>query len=239
MNTQSDTYPDHQLLQYDKLRSRFAAGHNTYVSATPFPHIILDNFIRSDLTDTILTQLTQSVMDSLTNIPDLFKLSPTIRQLIWELNSSTFIRALEGLTGLHNLIPDPALRGGGIQIGQNGQVPLLHATPMEENPYGLQCRLKLELYLNKDWKDEYEGHLELWNCDLSACVKRIRPTAGRCVIFSLNTHTYHGQSLPFECPNDVTKKYIAVYYYTLDRNMGIASLADTQKLAESELPPPQ
>ena len=246
MTTPFDSYPDHQLLQYDELRSRFAGGHNAYASACPFPHIVLDDFISGQLTDAILMDFPESTLASDHEIParhsgnsGLFELSPTIRQLIWELNSSTFIRVLEGLTSLDNLIPDPAHYDAGLRQEPSGQPPLIQTVPSDDNPLGLDCRLKLELYLNRNWEDEYAGHLELWNSDLTSCVKRIRPLAGRCAIFSLNNYAYHGQSQALNCPDEVTKKLITVYYYTVGRKREALLLADIDKLAQSKLPLPQ
>ena len=35
------------------------------------------------------------------------------------------------------------------------------------------------VYLNKDWKDEYGGQLELWNRDMTKCEAKIAPSATR------------------------------------------------------------
>ena len=230
--------------------SRHTAEHGSgYAQQDPFPHAVIDDFLPPEVLEPILEQFPKPGDLAWEEFADeqhrklafanAEELNPASRDFLHFMNTKIILRFLEQLTGIEGLISDPWYVGGGLhQIVPGGELGV-HADFNYSTRLKLDRRLNLLIYLNKDWKDEYEGHLELWNGDLSACVKRIRPTAGRCVIFSLNTHTYHGQSLPFECPNDVTKKYIAVYYYTLDRNMGIASLADTQKLAESELPPPQ
>ena len=135
-------------------------------------------------------------------MPHLFKVAPVIRQLIWELNSSTFIRSLEKLTGIDNLIPDPSLRGGGLHQVLPGGVLGVHADFTHHTDYDLERRVNLLLYLNKDWCDEYEGHLELWNKDATRCIKRIRPLAGRCVIFNTDSDSYHGHPRPLSCPDE-------------------------------------
>jgi hypothetical protein len=260
MSIQSDTYPDYNLLDYGRLRDRFVAGNQEYLDGNPFPHIVLDEFIRSDVVDAILAgfpspsadikwrQLVASGSDgekvqfNKQGMPHLFKISAVARQLIWELNSGTFIRALEKLTGIENLIPDPSLRGGGLHQVLPGGVLGVHADFTHHVDYDLERRVNLLLYLNKDWQDEYEGHLELWNPDASRCIKRIRPLAGRCVVFNTDADSYHGHPRPLKCPQGTTRKSIAIYYYTLgrdDKDVAPTQRTDWRVLPEVDLPPLQ
>ena len=136
-----ETYPDQQLLRYGAIRERFVQGHEDYISAEPFPHILVDDFVSQKTVDLVLDSFPAPSADinwrqlvatgddgnkvqfNKQGMPHLFKVSPAIRQLIWELNSGTFIRFLEKLTGIKNLIPDPMLRGGGLLLAHR----LVHA----------------------------------------------------------------------------------------------------------------
>lgn len=40
------------------------------------------------------------------------------------------------------------------------------------------------IYLNKDWREEYGGHLELWDREARTCRTRILPLFNRTVVFS-------------------------------------------------------
>jgi len=260
MTIDAGVYPERELLAYNLLRPRFVEGHEAYVGGQPFPHIILDDFVREEVVDAILTgfpapsadinwrQLVatgadgEKVQYNKQGMPHLFKIPAVTRQLIWELNSSTFIRMLERLTGIDDLIPDPSLRGGGLHQILPGGVLGVHADFTHHANYDLQRRVNLLLYLNKDWHDEYEGHLELWNGDASRCVKRIRPLAGRCVLFNTDADSYHGHPRALRCPEGVTRKSIAIYYYTLgrdDKQVAATSRTDWQILPDVELPPLQ
>ena len=258
MSIHTDAYPDYNLLDYGRLRELCIAGNEQYLSGNPFPHIVLDDFIRSEVVDAILAgfpspsadinwrQLVASGTDgekvqfNKQGMPHLFKISAAARQLIWELNSGTFIRALEKLTGIENLIPDPSLRGGGLHQVLPGGVLGVHADFTHHVDYDLERRVNLLLYLNKDWHDDYEGHLELWNRDASRCIKRIRPLAGRCVVFNTDADSYHGHPRPLNCPDGVTRKSIAIYYYTLgrdDKNVAPTQRTDWRVLPQVDLPP--
>jgi len=146
-----------------------------------------------------------------------FYVAPPIRQLFWELNSSTFLRFLEKLTGIPHLLPDPHMQGGGIHQIRRGGLLRVHADFNKHPIFGLDRRLNFLLYLNRDWKDEYEGHLELWSKDMKRCERRIAPIAGRAVVFTTLTDSYHGHPRALNCPEDMTRKSIAMYYYTNGR----------------------
>jgi len=82
--------------------------------------------------------------------------------------------------------------------------------------------LNVLVYMNKDWKEEYEGSLELW--DLSDKKKillaKYPPSFNACVIFETNEVSYHGHPKPLKTPTGINRKSIATYYYTRTRPEG-------------------
>lgn len=74
--------------------------------------------------------------------------------------------------------------------------------------------LNLLLYLNRDWQDEWGGFLELWDADAKHCVQKIKPIFNRCVVFQTSAQaSYHGHPTPLACPEDVSRKSLALYYF--------------------------
>jgi hypothetical protein len=82
---------------------------------------------------------------------------------------------------------------------------------------GLDRRLNVLVYLNKDWKEEYGGHFELWNDKMDTCVKKILPKFNTLALFSTNHISYHGHPDPLNCPEHMSRKSLALYYYTNGR----------------------
>jgi hypothetical protein len=104
---------------------------------------------------------------------------------------------------LHQILP-----GGLLKIHADfGKHPVLK----------LERRLNVLVYLNKDWKEEYQGHFELWNKELTECKVRIAPIFNRLALFTTNSVSYHGHPDALMCPETMSRKSIAMYYYTLDR----------------------
>ena len=74
-------------------------------------------------------------------------------------------------------------------------------------------RINVLVYLNKDWKEEYGGHFEVWNRELTQAEAKILPIFNRCA----TSHSYHGHPPPLTCPPDRTRKSIATYYFSNGR----------------------
>ncbi len=81
----------------------------------------------------------------------------------------------------------------------------------------LDRRLNMLIYLNKDWREDYGGHLELWNRGGKECRKRILPIFNRTVVFSTTDTSFHGHPLPLTAPPGITRKSVSLYYYTAGR----------------------
>ncbi|MBN8550689.1 MAG: 2OG-Fe(II) oxygenase, partial [Deltaproteobacteria bacterium] len=49
---------------------------------------------------------------------------------------------------------------------------------------------------------------------MQSCQAKIAPTFNRCTIFTTGTDTFHGLPHPLTCPEGMTRKSIALYYFT-------------------------
>jgi hypothetical protein len=199
----------------------------SYASARPFPHAVMDEFLPEAVLDAILAEFPSpreadwfafdSGLERKLATKDDSTMGPATRHLLAELNSATFIDFLERMTGMEGLVPDPHLAGGGLHQIEPGGHLKVHADFNRHPRTGLERRLNVLLYLNRDWRDEYGGALELWSRDMSACEARILPLFNRCVVFSTTSTSFHGHPEPLTCPEGETRKSIALYYYSKDR----------------------
>ena len=198
-----------------------------YRSNQPFPSIYLDNFLPAGIAEAALRDFPQPRQISWTEFTNqneaklafdvVEMLPPSIRELLYFFNSRPVLEFLEELTGIQHLIPDPYFFGGGLHQIKPGGYLEVHADFNRHPRLKLDRRINLLLYLNQDWKEEYGGHLELWNRDMSAAVCKILPVFNRCAIFSTTSTSYHGHPIPLACPPDRTRKSLALYYYSNGR----------------------
>lgn len=202
--------------------------NSSYSVNKPFPHIQLDNFLPIEgieaalnsfpsPSDTFWQKFKNLNEVKLANSVEKF-IPPSIRNILYALNSQTFLIFLERITGIKGLIPDPYFTGGGLHQIQRGGKLGIHIDFNRDARLNLDRRLNLLIYLNKNWKEEYGGHLELWSTDGKKCIESILPVFNRCVIFSTTENSYHGHPHPLQCPEGFTRKSLALYYYSNGRS---------------------
>ena len=207
----------------NKILEREGAG---YRDADPFPHVVVDGFIEKAALRAVLEEFGRVAEDPWRSLSrdteikrsneDDTSFGPFTSKLIHTLNAGRFLTFLERLTGINGLIADPHLRGGGLHEIRRGGKLDVHADFNFHKRLKLYRRLNLLLYLNRAWSDEWGGHLELWDRDMSRCCERIAPVFNRTVIFNTTSFSYHGHPSPLLCPDERSRKSVALYYYTVD-----------------------
>lgn len=193
-------------------------------NATPFPHTVVDGILGEEVIDAILKEWPSdghfyykecdtSIKYSLGKT---VKIPPTILSILNHFNSPEFVQELRNLTGIEDLIPDPQyLKGGGLHMIPRGGHLQMHADFNWHEPIKKVRKVNLLVYLNKDWKEEWGGALELLGPpDKMNEIKIITPKAGRAVIFNTTSDSWHGHPYPLTCPEGVTRRSLALYYYS-------------------------
>ncbi len=127
------------------------------------------------------------------------------------------VNFLEKLTGISGLIPDPHYLGGGLHQIERGGFLKIHADFNRHSRLKLDRRINVLLYLNRPWEDTWGGHLELWDSTMTICADKIAPLFNRLVVFTTTDSSFHGHPDPLDCPPDVVRRSLALYYYTNGR----------------------
>ena len=211
----------------DRLQRLAKENAKGYRTNTPFPNIYFDDFLPANVAEAVLRdfpepkQLSWNEFANQNEAKLAFdtaeRLPASIREVLYFLNSRPMLEFLEELSGIQGLIPDPYFMGGGLHQIKPGGYLKVHADFNRHKKLKLDRRLNVLLYLNKNWKEEYGGHFELWNQDMTASVRKILPVFNRLAAFSTTSTSYHGHPTPLSCPPDRTRKSIAIYYYSNGR----------------------
>lgn len=198
-----------------------------YAQAEPFPHVVIDNFLPETVLDEILEEFPKpneiawqkfdKAFENKLGSTSELQMGEATRFLLYQLNSSIVIDFLGKLTGISELIPDPHFLGGGLHQIERGGFLKLHVDFNKHNKLLLDRRINLIIYLNKDWKEEYGGHFELWDRNLTRCEKKVLPLFNRCVIFNTTDYSYHGHPEPLTCPENRSRKSLALFYFSNGR----------------------
>jgi 2-oxoglutarate-Fe(II)-dependent oxygenase superfamily protein len=218
------------LPDYQQLIAIADENAQRYRTARPYPHIVLDEFFDPTVLKRVVEEFPDKRRDKWAKFDNerSIKLASRhetqipqfTRTLIHELNSGSFLEFLEHLTGVHGLLPDPHLVGGGLHEIEKGGFLKIHADFNWYKKLHVHRRLNVIVYLNQDWKEEFGGHFEMWDKKMEKCQERVSPVFNRTVIFNTTDDSYHGHPEPLTCPEGRSRRSLALYYYTVERPEG-------------------
>lgn len=228
----------------------------SFSAALPFPHIVLDDFLPIAHAQ-FLSERFPSVdhpvwLDWRKRSPHQYgkqgpgnankfgSLDPMFRLAMQEFNAAPFLEFLERLTGIEKLLPDPHFTGGGMHQILQGGILDIHTDFNAYERLGIFRRLNVLIYLTREWREDFGGELELWDGgkDTGTCVKRIAPLCNRAVIFRTDKQSFHGHPREWAAPEGITRRSIALYYYTASTEAGqrYDGVTDFQGVASKQLP---
>jgi Rps23 Pro-64 3,4-dihydroxylase Tpa1-like proline 4-hydroxylase len=211
------------LLDYPRLDRLADELRDRFVTAEPYPHVVIDDFMPESVAEDLLEEFEKTEQDwkhyhhyneRKLALTDLEQMPPRTRELFSELQSQRTLEFVMKLSGIRDLISDPDLEGAGMHMVTPGGFLNVHTDFLTHTKRRSWSRhINLLLYLNKDWKEEWNGNLELWDGDLEHCVQSVAPAFNRCVIFNTLEKSYHGHPHKLCCPPGHNRKSLLLYYY--------------------------
>lgn len=212
------------MIHFDQLISNREKLREVYLLAKPFPHLVIDHFCDTALLEaacSAIPELQQKSRDYVFAHNKFEKanyktLSPLLEELQQELCSDRMNDFLSFIAN-ETVFVDPKNHGGGLHQGKKNSFLDMHLDfnyhPLQKNWYR---NMNLLLYLNRDWKPEYKGHLKL--VDLrSGDEKELAVPFNRMIIQQTRPYTLHGYEMT--CfPENNYRTSIATYAYTVHKH---------------------
>jgi 2OG-Fe(II) oxygenase superfamily len=221
--------PDFRALLAGKIRLPGSTQdiQAAYKNAKPFPHVVFDNLFSEQTLDPLLTEISAMAREQWANVDrdprertvrmrSAAEMGPAGEQLLSIVHSAAFLYLLSEITGVGQLLPDPYLQGGGFALMRRGDYFDVHADRNVAYDTGLTRRLAMIVFLNKSWKPEYNGQLELWSPDAKRREVSIDPLFNKTVLFEVAYPNFHGVPAPLACPADRIRQSFIVYYHTAE-----------------------
>jgi hypothetical protein len=212
------------MINFSKLENRKEQLRMDFLLAKPFPHLVIDDFCEKEKLEQLFsgmplieTKSRDYVFASSKFERSAFKeISPLYTELYEDLISPRFREVLQYITH-ENLFVDPSFHGGGIHQGKKNSFLDMHIDfnyhPLHPDWYRT---LNLLLYLNKEWKPSYGGHLKLE--DLRTGEKKaVEIPFNRMVIQLTGKHTLHGYDRT-NFPEGQYRTSIAAYAYAIHKH---------------------
>ncbi|MGH9025590.1 MAG: 2OG-Fe(II) oxygenase [Acidimicrobiia bacterium] len=199
-----------------------------YRTAEPFPHVVIDGFLPETVASALLDEwpdfdaIHHKTFDDRHEFKhvcsDMTLVGARIRGLLAAFNGSQFVRFLERMTGIGPLVTDPHLAAAGLfEVPPGGRLD-----PHTDFTQGARTRLARRInvlyYMNRGWREEHGGQLELWCMNPLRCMHSIVPLFNRLVIFNTAPTALHGHPYPVaaEVPGG-SRKCLSTYYFTKER----------------------
>lgn len=195
--------------------------HDDFVDATPFPMVVLDDFLDAELADALhaefpaIDRMPRSrdyVFGKKHELSSLEEQGPASAAFAEMVTSDDFARFLSTIHG-EELFVDPQFFGGGFHQGGHGSFLDMHVDfnlhPLEHS--WVRC-LNMLVYMNRNWQAADWGGELLVKAGEDGELVAIEPLFNRAVIMLTDDRTFHGYRA-MTLPAGVTRKSIAVYAY--------------------------
>lgn len=219
-----------EFIDMNNLRERLPHLKQQFQAQKPFRFVMFDHFFKAEKAEQILREYPVPNNDTWNGttyidqknkfVKNNFQFLPLFQQVFNELNAPEFLAWLEELTNIEEpLLADPSLFGAGLHQSMNGAFLNVHVDYNIHPETKFHRRLNVLVYMNPNWKEEYNGHIELWDLTGKARQQlgRFSPGFNRCVIFETNEISFHGHPKKLNTPEGVSRKSLATYYYTKNR----------------------
>lgn len=201
-----------------------------FQNGVPYKHIVVDNFLK----DVIANQMYE-------NFPSIEKLAkhykglnenksegsnftdfhPVFAQVRRDFMSPEFAKWMETVTGIKDVFITEDNLGTGLHQGTDGSFLDIHVDFNIHHIKNVHRRLNMLIYLNKNWKPEYGGAMEMWNADMSKLVKAVPCNFNRCLVFETSEISYHGYSKITLPPGETRKSFYTYFYTKLPANINL------------------
>jgi hypothetical protein len=214
-------------VDYGRLEADLPTRAAAYAAAQPFPPVVLDGVLVPEVFERAAAEF-PDLRDERWNgylhvnetkysntEPDTW--GPTLNAVAREFCSPRFVQYLVELTGIEGLVPDWSMDGGGLHQTLRGGHLNVHADFSSHHTHeNWARRVNILLYLNREWRDEWGGELELWDRDMTACQDKVTPAGNRMLVFTTSDDSFHGHPDGLTCPEDVARRSMALYYFTVE-----------------------
>lgn len=210
-----------------------SALHSTFRAATPFPHLVVENFLPETLARSLLEQFPpfptpdtnshRCFVGGKATFENMKELGPAYRELDAYFASPEFLDWMSRLTGIPDLLYDPEYYGGGTHENLPGQDMSLHVDFNFHPNRGLHRRVNVLIYLNPEWEESWGGSIELWQNPWDPpsknSVAKVAPLWNRMLVFPTTETSWHGFE-PVKIPAHSgvsSRRSIAIYLYSQER----------------------
>lgn len=208
----------------DSLRNDADSLRQSYATAKPYPHLVIDNLFQPELLDRLAADFPNSdqrdwlVWDTRNELKSTSRgiegLSTFTQMFSLWLNSADVVKTIESIVGIDNLVGDPTFHGAGLHEMHRDGWLAMHADYTKHFSMPLMRRINVLIYLNRDWDASWGGELALQDATNEDTRVSYPCYFNRTIIFPTTSKTFHGVPTHLSCPPDRSRKLLSIYYWS-------------------------
>ncbi len=193
-----------------------------FKNAKPCKYLVLPNFLTEELANKLyenfpkidnLNVKRKSLNEDKSEDYHFDRFHPSFSDLREVVASEEFCKIIREVTGFEGLITTDDSLGSGVHQGKDGSYVDVHIDVNYNPEKNLWRRVNLLIYLNKNWKPDYGGDLEIWDKDMNSCEAKVPCDFNRAIIFHTDENSPHGYA-KINVPEGETRKSFYTYYFT-------------------------
>ena len=214
---------DDVKINWDSVKGQIGS----YGENKPFDHVVIDDFFDADFAEKLSNEFPHfdsEVWHGYNNpievkrVCNNWNVFPSATYALFSyFNSSDWLSFLgEQLLRGVKLYGDSGLNGGGWHVHKRGGKLNTHLDYSLHPKLGLQRKLNIIIYMNKNWHESWGGSLGLWGNESAEkpgeLIKSVWCKFNRAVIFDTTQNSWHGLPDPLDCPENECRKSLAAYF---------------------------
>ena len=202
--------------------NNFSNNDKNTLSINPFPYIIIPEFINTEYYNKIKELFPskpdekwwkyENPLEVKYALDNLELMDPTISNIFYSLSHSDVVDKFKKIFNIPELEYDPYCHGAGLHMHPRYGRLNMHLDYEIHPISNKQRRLNIILYLNDDWKPEWNGDTQLWDNTISECIVKSYPKGNTAFVFVTTEQSWHGVPETILCPHDMYRKTLAFYY---------------------------
>lgn len=196
--------------------------NHAFTNAHHCQHIIIDDFFTAETAELLyehfppfesLNVIRKSLNENKREDYHFEEWHPIFQQVRETFASKEFGKFMSKLTGIDGLFTNFDSLGQGVHQGAKDSYLDVHIDVNVNVEKKIWRRVNLLIYLNKYWKPEYGGDIELWDPAMKNCVVKYPPLMNKALIFVTDKNSPHGYS-KINIPEGESRKSYYAYFYT-------------------------
>jgi hypothetical protein len=207
------------MIDYEGLEGAVGDWRERFVRAVPYPHLVIDDLFDAELISTAADDFPlPAAMAEKPGKPGVLELSdrklvpPRLGQLSGELLDLRFTAWLSAVSGIHELVTDPAGNWGVLRQSGDGVEGNIHVPPGQHPEKPWYRRLTLILHLSEGLSEKNGGCFQFWDREQVAPAVSVPPLFNRAVIFLNSPVAFHNASRTRLQPGQMRRVLQALYF---------------------------